>query len=183
MPVTPTNNTTFQNVLNAGKNIAAGTATLVGAVGLTAKTVALVAGPVFAKFATSALGGKLAGSTVVAILGGPIGWGLFGLAALIGTAYFGYKVYQAYQDHKKEEEIFNLAFTPVTKIDPRNNPNANVDKNRSLLPNSTDTTAGNLSQIEEDDDGKDVTIPENLKAKNSLNQTSRVTKHVDPRNN
>ena len=163
MSITPTTNTNFQKVLNVGANIAVGAVTLVGVVGLTAKTVALVAKPVFAKLATSALASKIGGSTVVAILGGPVGWALFGLATLVGTVYIGYKLYQAYKAHEAEEKIATAALTPLNKADPRLDVTNSDHRGSSSRENKgVRVTYGTLNEIPSDDE--DDTMPVNLNA-------------------
>lgn len=127
MPTPINNNLTVKDVLNAGKDLAIGALTIVA-------TVALVAKPIFATLGTPAVATKVGAALGLSLLGGPIGWAIFGTVALVGAVYFGHKLYQTIKlteitpnqtrkltpdeikTNKENEELrrINLSSTPPT---------------------------------------------------------------------
>ena len=83
--VNPTNsinkNLTIRDVLDAGKDL------VIGALTLTA-TVALVVKPIFATLGTPAVATKLGAALGLGLLGGPIGWAIFGRSSLVRCSVF-----------------------------------------------------------------------------------------------
>jgi hypothetical protein len=89
------NNFTVKDVLNAGKDLAIGALTIVA-------TVALVAKPIFATLGTPAVATKVGAALGLGLLGGPVGWAIFGTVALVGAVYFGHKLYQTLKSTEKD---------------------------------------------------------------------------------
>ncbi|MDP1609217.1 MAG: hypothetical protein Q8L98_07890 [Chlamydiales bacterium] len=90
------NNSAIKKVLDAGKDLVIGALTIVA-------TVALVAKPIFATLGTPTIGTKVGAALGLSLLGGPIGWAIFGTVALVGAVYFGHKLYQTLKTPKSDD--------------------------------------------------------------------------------